>query len=105
MSKPVSSPKQRQNAYPSRISRRHLLSSVPALGGLLVTGGCSDALVPPTIRGGLIGMADVLTMSTNRWLLANQPLAREYQASDITIDFPQWHAPPRSEEYLSLIHI
>ncbi|MDP6687843.1 MAG: molybdopterin-dependent oxidoreductase [Acidobacteriota bacterium] len=103
MNKPASSPKQPQNTYPNRISRRRLLSSVPALGGLLVTGGCSDALMPPTIRGGLIGMADVLTMSTNRWLLANQPLAREYQPSDITLDFPQWHGPPRSEAYQQLV--
>ena len=103
MSKPVSSQKEKQVAYPSRISRRRLLSSVSALGGLLVTGGCSDAFMPPTLRGGLIGVADVLTMSTNRWLLADQPLAREYQPSDITIDFPQWHGPPRSEEYQQLV--
>ena len=102
MSKPVSNQEEEKTAHPSHISRRRLLSKVSALGGLLVT-GCSDAFVPPTLRGGLIGVADVLTMSLNRWLLADQPLAREYQLGDITTDFPQWHRPPRSDEYQQLV--
>ena len=36
--------------------------------------------MPPVVRGGLIGAADVLTMSTNRLLLSGQQLAREYLA-------------------------
>ena len=69
-----------------QFSRRRVLSSLPALGGLLAT-GCSDAFTPPTIRGGLIGIADVLTMSTSRWLQADQPLAREYEPGDIAANF------------------
>jgi DMSO/TMAO reductase YedYZ molybdopterin-dependent catalytic subunit len=84
---------------PGPISRRTLLSSVPALGGLLAT-GCSDAFRPPTVRGGLVGAADVLTMSTSRWLLRNQPLAREYDRSHIAPDVPTWgQTNPRNEEY------
>jgi len=84
---------------PRSMSRRRLLTSVPALGGLLAT-GCADALVPPTIRGGLIGAADVLTMSTTRWLMADQPLAREYERSDIAPDFPTWgQTNPDNEDY------
>ena len=82
-----------------RVSRRRLLASVPALGGALAT-GCSDAFRPPVIRGGLIGAADVLTMSTSRWLLADQPLAREFERSDIAPDFPTWgQTNPSDEEY------
>ena len=84
---------------PRRVSRRRLLASVPALGGALAT-GCSDAFRPPVIRGGLIGAADVLTMSTSRWLLADQPLAREFERSDIAPDFPTWgQTNPSDEEY------
>ena len=101
MSAPTSSPP--RNILPGAISRRRLLSSVPALGGLLLAGCSSDKYVPPHVRGGLIGAADVLTMSTNRLLLANQPLAREYQPSDIAPDFPTWgQTNPRDEEYQRL---
>ena len=43
-----------------RISRRAWLTSVPALGGLLLTGCSRETFVPPRVRGGLIGAADVL---------------------------------------------
>ena len=97
MSKPAPSPE--RVTRPRRISRRTLLSSVPAFGGLLAT-GCSDVFRPPTIRSGLIGVADVLTMSTSRWLLRDQPLAREYDRSDVAPDFPTWgQTNPRDEDY------
>ena len=86
-----------------RISRRRLLASMPAFGGLLLT-GCSRDLLPPTIRGGLVGAADVLTMGTNRWLLADQPLAREYPRSEIAPEFPTWgQTNPPDEEYQRLL--
>ena len=84
---------------PRPISRRRLLVNVPALGGLLAT-GCADAFRPPVIRGGLVGAADVLTMSTSRWLLGDQPLAREYGPGDIAPDFPTWgQTNPDDEDY------
>ena len=82
------------------ISRRAWLTSVPALGGLLLTGCSRETFVPPRVRGGLIGAADVLTMSTNRLLLSGQQLAREYPRSEIADPFPTWNQTnPRNEEY------
>ena len=87
---------------PRPISRRRLLASVPALGGLLA--GCTrERYMPPNVRGGLIGAADVLTMSTNRLLLRDQPLAREYGPDDIAPEFPTWgQTNPDDDEYQRL---
>ncbi len=88
-----------RGVWPRPMSRRHLLTSVPALGGLLVT-GCAETHLPPTVRGGLVGAADVLTMSTTRWLMSDQPLAREYERSDIAPNFPTWgQTNPEDEDY------
>ena len=84
-----------------RISRRTWLASIPAVGGLLLTAGCSrERFMPPVVRGGLIGAADVLTMSTNRLLLSGQQLAREYSLSDVADPFPTWNQTnPKDAEY------
>ncbi|HET9358278.1 MAG TPA: molybdopterin-dependent oxidoreductase, partial [Vicinamibacterales bacterium] len=84
-----------------RISRRTWLTSVPpALGGLLLTGCSRETFVPPHVRGGLIGAADVLTMSTTRLLLSGQQLAREYSRRDVADPFPTWNQTnPRDGEY------
>ena len=82
------------------ISRRALLTSMPALGGLFLTGCTRETFVPPRVRGGLTGAADVLTMSTNRLLLSRQQLAREYRRSDVADPFPTWNQTnPRNAEY------
>ena len=82
------------------ISRRTWLTSLPALGGLLLTGCSREAFVPPRVRGGLTGAADVLTMSTNRLLLLGQQQAREYPRSEIADPFPTWNQTnPRNAEY------
>ena len=84
----------------THISRRTLLSRLPALSGLVLTGCSRETFMPPRVRGGLIGAADVLTMSTNRLLLSRQPLAREYSRADIADPFPTWNQTnPRSAEY------
>ncbi len=82
------------------VTRRRLLSSAPVLGAALL-GGCSrDAMVPPVVRGGLVGAADVLTMGLNRFLLRDQPLAREYRRADIAPNFPTWgQTNPKDDEY------
>ena len=86
-----------------RISRRTWLRGLPGLGGLLLTGCARETFVPPQVRGGLVGMADVLTMSTNRLLQANQPLAREYPRSEVTHPFPTWaQTNPPDPEYQRL---
>ena len=83
---------------PRRITRRRMLASVPALGALAT--GCSEVGRPPVVRGGLIGAADVFTMSLSRWAQADQPLAREYGPEDIAPSFPTWgQTNPESEEY------
>ena len=82
------------------ISRRTWLTSMPALGGLLLTGCSRETFLPPKVRGGLIGAADVLTMSTNRLLLQRQQLAREFSRADVADPFPTWNQTnPRNEEY------
>ena len=98
------SPSRRERgAHRRRVSRRELLRGASAIGGLLLTGCTREAFVPPTVRGGLIGIADVLTMGTNRLLQAGQPLAREYQPSDIATDFPTWgQTNPPDETYQRL---
>ena len=84
----------------TRISRRTWLTSVSALGGLFLSGCSRDTFVPPRVRGGLIGAADVLTMSTNRLLLSGQQLAREYSRADVADPFPTWNQTnPRNAEY------
>ncbi|MEE2792202.1 MAG: molybdopterin-dependent oxidoreductase [Acidobacteriota bacterium] len=91
-----------QTQFPrhGQISRRRLLLSVPAFSGLLGTACSRETFVPPTVRGGLTGIADVLTMSLNRLVLADQPLAREYDVSDIAPEFPTWNQTnPPDEEY------
>ena len=83
-----------------RISRRTLLTGASAFGGLLLTGCSRERFVPPRVRGGLIGAADVLTMSTNRLLLSGQQLAREYSRTDVADPFPTWNQTnPRNPEY------
>jgi DMSO/TMAO reductase YedYZ molybdopterin-dependent catalytic subunit len=83
-----------------RISRRHWLASLPALGGLLLTGCSRETFMPPVIRGGLIGAADVLTMSSSRLLLSGQQLAREYARAEIADPFPTWNQTnPKNAEY------
>jgi hypothetical protein len=84
----------------THISRRTWLASVPAFGAFLLTGCSRETFVPPRVRGGLIGAADVLTMSTNRLLLSGQPLAREYSRSDVADPFPTWNQTnPKNAEY------
>jgi DMSO/TMAO reductase YedYZ molybdopterin-dependent catalytic subunit len=84
----------------NRISRRTWLRSVPAISGLLLTGCSRETFMPPRVRGGLIGAADVLTMSTNRLLLQRQPLAREFSRDHIADPFPTWNQTnPRNAEY------
>ena len=101
MSNPPS-PRER-GAHRRLVSRRQLLRGASALGGLLLTGCTREAFVPPTVRGGLIGIADVLTMGTNRLLQAGQPLAREYHPSDIAKAFPTWgQTNPPDETYQRL---
>lgn len=89
-----------------RVSRRGFLQAAAGMSGLVLTGcdiGDLGDLRPPTRRGGLVGIADVLTMSTQRLLMANQPLVQEHDPRDVTRNFPVWgQKNPRNEEYQRL---
>ncbi len=86
------------------VSRRRFLRSAAGLSGLILTGCDTGDLTPPVRRGGLVGIADVLTMTTQRLLMAHQPLVQEHDPRDITQDFPTWgQTNPDDEEYQRLL--
>lgn len=85
------------------LSRRKLMTRAGALGGLLLTGCDSERYTPPNVRGGLMGVADVLTMASQRLLLSGQQLVQEHDVSEITKNFPVWNqSNPEDEEYQRL---
>ena len=93
-----------KKATPGTMSRRKLLAGAGAFGGLLLTGCDTDVYMPPNVRGGLMGVADVLTMASQRFLLSGQQLVREHDISEITKNFPVWNqANPDDEEYQRLL--
>jgi DMSO/TMAO reductase YedYZ molybdopterin-dependent catalytic subunit len=84
------------------VSRRNL---IVALGSTALV-GCDDASkwMPPNVRGGAVGLSDILTMSTHRLLQSKQQLVREYSLQDITKNFPvQGTAKPEEEPYEALL--
>ena len=80
-----------KKSKPANLTRRKLITRAGALGGILLTGCDSDLYTPPKIRGGLMGVADVLTMSTQRFLMAGQAPVQEHDISEITKNFPVWN--------------
>lgn len=92
-----------KNGGAQTISRRKLLAGAGAFGGLLLTGCDSQFYRPPTIREGLMGVADVMTMASQRLLLSNQQLVQEHDVSEITRNFPVWNqSNPDDEDYQRL---
>ena len=88
---------------PKTLSRRQLISRAGALGGILLTGCDSNIYTPPTIRDGLMGVADVLTMASQRFLLSDQALVQEHDINEITKNFPVWNqSNPEDEDYQRL---
>ena len=86
------------------VSRRKFLAGSGAAASMALLGCDSTTYLPPDVRGGLMGAADVLTMATQRLLLSGQPLAQEHDVSDITRDFPTWgNTNPRQEDYQDLL--
>jgi DMSO/TMAO reductase YedYZ molybdopterin-dependent catalytic subunit len=67
----------------SRVSRRRLMGMGAAGAGGLMLAGCDRLSASPSFQT-FIGGAEDLTFSSQRLLLAGQPLAREYKASDIS---------------------
>lgn len=83
------------------LSRRRLITGLGAIGTVAALTGCdSSRWIPPNVRGGPVGLADMLTMSTQRLLLSGQPLAPEYSVLDISPNFPlQGTVDPEDEKY------
>lgn len=89
----------------SFLTRRQFLAGTAAASGLWLSGCDSETYLPPMIRKNLLVVGDTLTMSTHRLLLAKQPLAREYEWSDISADFPvPGTDDPEDEAYQRLKH-
>ena len=83
------------------ITRRKLLTGIPAVGSVLLT-GCKDSL-PPTF-GSLFDASNSLTFATHRMLLRNQPLVREFTRDRITKNFPAINETnPKSDRYQHLL--
>lgn len=71
----------------SGLSRRGLILGSSAIGATGLLGAC-DLISEGPSRGGLYGLSDTLTFATQRFLLRDQPLAREFEPSAISSVFP-----------------
>lgn len=69
------------------IDRRNLLFGASAFGASGLLGGC-DLIEGGPSRSGLYGLSDTLTFATQRFLLRDQPLAREFGPEAISTVFP-----------------
>lgn len=85
------------------LSRRDIIKRGGALSGILLAGCDSQFYKPPLLRSGLMGVADVLTMATQRSLMSNDQLVQEHDPREITKNFPVWNqSNPEDEEYQRL---
>ena len=75
----------------ARLSRREIIRKGGALTALLMTGCDSQFYKPPVLRGGLMGIADTLTMATQRSLMSNNQLVQEHDSREVTQNFPVWN--------------
>ncbi len=81
-----------------RLSRRGLIGA----GGLMLA-GCNRLSASPPFRN-FIGGAEEMTLASQRLLLAGQPLAREYKASEISPIFKSnGTSMPDGDAYKALI--
>ena len=90
------------------ISRRRLittgLTAVAGASGLAVAARLAAryGLVPPD-HGGLYGAGETLTYAAHRLLTLHQPLAREFDRSQISRVAPVNGGPPDTDEYQRLL--
>jgi DMSO/TMAO reductase YedYZ molybdopterin-dependent catalytic subunit len=81
-------------------SRRLFLGSLVAAGGASLAGCSRETYLPPDYAG-LFGVSDALSMGAQRMILLHQPLAREFDAADISKRFPAIGTTmPEDEAYL-----
>jgi DMSO/TMAO reductase YedYZ molybdopterin-dependent catalytic subunit len=89
-------------------SRRKLittgLATAAGTSGLVVAAKLADryGLIPPD-HGGIYGLGETLTYAGQRILMANHPLAREFDRSRITKSVPINGNPPETEDYRRLL--
>jgi DMSO/TMAO reductase YedYZ molybdopterin-dependent catalytic subunit len=94
---------QLKNKNEELLSRRKLIKRAGALGGLLLAGCDTQYYKPPVVRDGLMGVADIMTMASQRMLMSNEQLVQEHDSSEITKNFPVWNqSNPEDEEYHQL---
>jgi DMSO/TMAO reductase YedYZ molybdopterin-dependent catalytic subunit len=90
------------------ISRRRLittgLTAVAGASGLAVASrlAAQYGLIPPD-HGGLYGAGETITYAAQRLLTLHQPLAREFDRSQISRVAPVNGAPPESDAYQRLL--
>lgn len=86
------------------VSRRHFIAQSAVFGGIVLTGCDTSRFMPPKVRGGAMGVADVLTMATQRLLMAGQGLVQEHDIRDVTKHFPTWgDTNPKEESFQRLL--
>jgi len=84
-------------------SRRRMLTGLMAGAGVAMLAGC-DSMTQSTQFGALLRNTEKLTMSSQRFLLGRQPLAREYSVADLSPVFrANGTQSPDSEEYAHLL--
>jgi DMSO/TMAO reductase YedYZ molybdopterin-dependent catalytic subunit len=71
----------------TRISRRGFIGAGTAAAAGLLLSGCDAGFDSPSWRG-VLDFGQLLSRTTQRLLLSRQPLAREFNAADISPEFP-----------------
>jgi DMSO/TMAO reductase YedYZ molybdopterin-dependent catalytic subunit len=95
--------KRLENKNNKVLSRRSVIKRAGALGGFLLAGCDTQYYKPPVVRDGLMGVADIMTMASQRMLMSNDQLVQEHDSSEITKNFPVWNqSNPEDEEYQRL---
>jgi DMSO/TMAO reductase YedYZ molybdopterin-dependent catalytic subunit len=82
--------------------RRLLIGSAAALGAIGLT-GCDDVVQNSNVQD-VLAMAEKLTIGSQRFLVPNDKLAREFSEADISPTFkPNGTSQPDSEEYARMM--
>ena len=90
------------------LSRRKLFATglgvAAGASGLAIAARLADryGLIPPD-HGGIYGVGETLTYASQRLLMAHNPLAREFNRSDVSKVFPVSGDPPENETYRRLL--
>lgn len=86
------------------LTRRKLMGAAAGVSGLAIAARLADryGLIPPD-HGGIYGVGETLTYASQRLLMARNPLAREFNRSEISKVFPVSGDPPENETYRRLL--